>query len=44
MVPTEGIAKGKREGRYTGGVPTVRRQAAKIARSKANGVTPTEIT
>jgi DNA invertase Pin-like site-specific DNA recombinase len=39
----EGIAKAKREGRYKGRVPTARRQAAEIARLKANGVTPSEI-
>jgi DNA invertase Pin-like site-specific DNA recombinase len=39
----EGIAKAKREGRYKGRVPTVRRQAAEIIRLKDAGVTPTEI-
>jgi DNA invertase Pin-like site-specific DNA recombinase len=39
----EGIAKAKREGRYKGRVPTVRRQAANIIRLKHSGVTPTEI-
>jgi DNA invertase Pin-like site-specific DNA recombinase len=39
----EGIAKAKREGRYKGRVPTARRQAAEIARLKADGVTPSEI-
>jgi DNA invertase Pin-like site-specific DNA recombinase len=39
----EGIAKAKREGRYKGRVPTARRQAAEIARLRADGVTPTEI-
>ena len=39
----EGIAKAQREGRYKGRAPTVRRQAADIARLKADGVTPTEI-
>jgi DNA invertase Pin-like site-specific DNA recombinase len=39
----EGIAKAKREGRYKGRVPTARRQAAEIARLKADGVSPSEI-
>ena len=39
----EGIAKAKREGRYKGRVPTVRRQAAEIIRLKASGVRPSEI-
>jgi DNA invertase Pin-like site-specific DNA recombinase len=39
----EGIAKAQREGRYKGRVPTVQRQAAEIARLKADGITPTEI-
>jgi DNA invertase Pin-like site-specific DNA recombinase len=39
----EGIANAKREGRYKGRVPTVRRQAANIIRLKHSGVTPTEI-
>ena len=39
----EGIAKAKREGRYKGRVPTVRRQAAEIIRLKAAGVRPSEI-
>ena len=39
----EGIAKAKREGRYKGRVPTVRRQADEIVRLKAEGVRPTEI-
>ena len=39
----EGIAKAKREGRYKGRVPTARRQAAEIARLKAEGVRPSEI-
>jgi DNA invertase Pin-like site-specific DNA recombinase len=39
----EGIRKAQREGRYKGRVPTVRRQAAEIARLKANGVRPSEI-
>ena len=34
----EGIAKAKREGRYKGRVPTDRRQAAEVARLKAEGV------
>jgi DNA invertase Pin-like site-specific DNA recombinase len=39
----EGIAKAKREGRYKGRVPTARRQAAEVARLKAEGVRPSEI-
>ena len=39
----EGIAKAKREGRYKGRVPTVRRQAAEIIRLKEEGVRPSEI-
>ena len=39
----EGIAKAKREGRYKGRVPTARRQAAEVARLKAEGVSPSEI-
>jgi DNA invertase Pin-like site-specific DNA recombinase len=39
----EGIAKAKRDGRYKGRAPTVRRQAADIIRLKHSGVTPTEI-
>jgi DNA invertase Pin-like site-specific DNA recombinase len=39
----EGIAKAKRDGRYKGRAPTVRRQAADIIRLKDSGVTPTEI-
>jgi DNA invertase Pin-like site-specific DNA recombinase len=39
----EGIAKAKRDGRYKGRAPTVRRQAADIIRLKAAGITPTEI-
>jgi DNA invertase Pin-like site-specific DNA recombinase len=39
----EGIAKAKREGRYKGRVPTVRRQDADIIRLKSEGVRPTEI-
>ena len=39
----EGIAKAKREGRYKGRVPTVRRQAAEIIRLKEAGVRPSEI-
>ena len=39
----EGIAKAKREGRYKGRVPTVRRQAAEIVRLKEAGVRPSEI-
>jgi DNA invertase Pin-like site-specific DNA recombinase len=39
----EGIRKAQREHRYKGRVPTARRQAAEIARLKAEGVRPTEI-
>jgi DNA invertase Pin-like site-specific DNA recombinase len=39
----EGIAKAKRDGRYKGRAPTVRRKAAEITRLKDAGVTPTEI-
>ena len=39
----EGIAKAKRDGRYKGRSPTVRRQTAEIVRLKDAGVTPTEI-
>ena len=39
----EGIAKAKREGRYKGRVPNVRRQAAEIIRLKELGVRPSEI-
>ena len=39
----EGIMKAKREGRYKGRVPTARRQAAEVARLKAEGVRPSEI-
>jgi len=39
----EGIAEAKRDGRYKGRAPTVRRQAAEIMRLKDAGVTPTEI-
>ena len=39
----EGIVKAKREGRYKGRVPTARRQAAEVARLKAEGVRPSEI-
>jgi DNA invertase Pin-like site-specific DNA recombinase len=39
----EGIAKAKREGRYSGRIPTARRQAADINRLKSEGVRPTEI-
>ena len=39
----EGIAKAKREGRYKGRVPTVRRQADEILRLKQAGVRPSEI-
>jgi DNA invertase Pin-like site-specific DNA recombinase len=39
----EGIAEAKREGRYQGRVPPARRQAAEIARLKADGIRPSEI-
>ena len=39
----EGIAQAKRDGRYKGRAPTVRRQATEIVRLKDAGVTPTEI-
>lgn len=39
----EGIARAKREHRYKGRVPTARRQAAEVARLKAEGVRPSEI-
>ena len=39
----EGIPQAKRDGRYKGRAPTVRRQAAEIIRLKEAGVTPTEI-
>jgi DNA invertase Pin-like site-specific DNA recombinase len=39
----DGIAKAKREGRYRGRVPTVRRQAAEIVRFREAGVRPSEI-
>ena len=39
----EGLAQAKRDGRYKGRAPTVRRQAAEIIRLKEAGVTPTEI-
>ena len=39
----EGIAKAKRDGRYKGRAPTVRRQAADIMRLMGSGITPTEI-
>jgi DNA invertase Pin-like site-specific DNA recombinase len=39
----EGIAKAKRDGRYKGRAPTVRRRAAEIVRLKDAGATPTEI-
>ena len=39
----EGIAQAKREHRYKGRVPTARRQAAEVARLKAEGVRPSEI-
>jgi DNA invertase Pin-like site-specific DNA recombinase len=39
----EGIAKAKRDGRYKGRAPTVRRRATEITRLKDAGVTPTEI-
>jgi DNA invertase Pin-like site-specific DNA recombinase len=39
----EGIAKAKRDGRYKGRAPTVRRKAAEITRLKDAGVTLAEI-
>ena len=39
----EGIAKAKRDGRYKGRAPTVRRRATEITRLKDAGVTATEI-
>jgi DNA invertase Pin-like site-specific DNA recombinase len=39
----DGIAKAKRDGRYKGRVPTARRQAAEIARLKAESLRPSEI-
>ena len=39
----EGIAKAKRDGRYKGRAPTVRRRATEIVRLKDAGVTPTQI-
>src|SRR6476619_167709 len=39
----EGIAKAKRAHRYTGRMPTARRQATEINRLKAEGVRPLEI-
>jgi DNA invertase Pin-like site-specific DNA recombinase len=39
----DGIAKAKRDGLYKGRAPTAQRQAADIAKLKAEGVTPTEI-
>ena len=39
----ESIAKAKREGRYKGRVPTVRRQSAEIIRLKETGLRPSEI-
>jgi DNA invertase Pin-like site-specific DNA recombinase len=39
----EGIAKAKRDGRYKGRAPTVRRKAAEVVRLRDSGVTPTEI-
>jgi DNA invertase Pin-like site-specific DNA recombinase len=39
----EGIAKAKREGRYKGRAPTVRRQADEIIRLKEAGIRPSEI-
>jgi DNA invertase Pin-like site-specific DNA recombinase len=39
----EGIADAKREWRDKGRVPTARRQAAEIARLKADGIRPSEI-
>jgi DNA invertase Pin-like site-specific DNA recombinase len=39
----EGIAKARKEGRYKGRAPTVRRMSAEIIRLKAEGVKPSEI-
>ena len=39
----EGISRAKAQGRYKGRVPTARRQAAEVARLKAEGVRPSEI-
>jgi len=39
----EAIAQAKAQGRYQGRVPTARRQAAEVARLKADGVRPSEI-
>jgi DNA invertase Pin-like site-specific DNA recombinase len=39
----KGIAKARKEGRYRGRAPTVRRQSAEIIRLKEEGVSPTEI-
>ena len=39
----EGIARAKAEHRYKGRVPTARRQAAEVARLKAEGVTASDI-
>lgn len=39
----EGIAKAKREGKYTGRVPTARRQAERVLALKLEGKTPSQI-
>ena len=39
----EGIAKAKREGKYTGRIPTARRQAEKVLALKREGKTPVQI-
>ena len=39
----DGIAKAKKDGKYKGRVPTVRRQAAEIIRLKDAGLKPSEI-
>jgi DNA invertase Pin-like site-specific DNA recombinase len=39
----EGIARAKREGRYQGRVPTVRRQTAESAWLKSEGIRPAQI-
>jgi DNA invertase Pin-like site-specific DNA recombinase len=39
----EALVKAQLDGKYNGRVPTVRRQAAEIARLRAGGLTPTDI-
>ena len=39
----EAIAQAKAQGRYKGRVPTARRQAAEVARLKADGLMPSGI-